>query len=62
MINDNNADDTFTIACKRTIGDDETFTVAYFTQDSTTQEALYPDSSYVTDLTWDTQAADFEEE
>lgn len=57
-----NAFAPFTIGCKRTVGDDTTFHVDVFTQDSTTVQALYPDSSDVTGVTWDVQAADLREE
>lgn len=57
-----NAFAPFTIGCKRTVGDDTTFHVDIFTQDSTTVQALYPDSADVTGVTWDVQAADSREE
>jgi len=61
LTNADDATEVFTIACKRTIGDDETFTVEYFTQDDTSTEVLYPDNAEVTGMTWDTQAEDYKE-
>jgi len=54
--------ETFSIGCKRTMGDDLTFAVDVYTQDSTSQEALYPDNAEVVDKTWDAQAPDYKEE
>ena len=63
MINQEDAEDTFTIACARTIGDDETMSVDIYTQDSTEQTALYPDDAdNVVGLTWDAQAPLLKEE
>jgi len=63
MINQDDAEDTFTIACQRTIGDDETFAVRIYSQDSTSQTALYPDDAdNVVDKMWDGQAPDYVEE
>lgn len=64
MVNQNDAEEVYTVACKRTIGDDETFSVEYFTQDSTSSEALFPadTNADVYGLTWSTQAPDYKEE
>jgi len=63
MVNQADAEDTITIACKRTIGDDETFHVDVYTQDSTSQTALYPDdATNVVGFTWNAQASDYKEE
>merc|ERR1711920_888422 len=57
------AEDTFTIACVRTIGDDTTFSAFIYTQDSTSQTALYPDDAdNVVGFTYDAQAPDYLEE
>ena len=63
MINQDDAEDTFTIACERTIGDDTTFAAFIYTQDSTSQTALYPDDAdNVVGFTYDAQAPDYLEE
>jgi len=63
MINQDDAEDTFTIACVRTIGDDETMSARIYTQDSSSQTALYPDDSdNVVGLAWDSQAPLYLEE
>jgi hypothetical protein len=55
--------DPFTIACKRTIGDSETYVIDYFSQTTDESTALYPDSDLVTpSITWDAQAPDLREE
>lgn len=51
-------DAPFTIACKRTFGDDATAVMDYFAQDSTELEALYPESALVTGVVWTAQAPD----
>jgi len=63
MINQADAEDVTTIACKRTIGDDTTFEAKIFTQDSASQTALYPDDAdNVVDLAWAAQGPDYVEE
>lgn len=63
LTNQDDAEEVFTIACKRTVGDDTTFQADYYTQGSTTNEVLFPDNAEVTpDKTWSAQAVDYKEE
>lgn len=63
MINQDDDEDTFTIACVRTVGDDTTMSARVYTQDSSSQTALYPDDSdNVVGLAWDSQAPIYLEE
>jgi hypothetical protein len=63
VVNQADAEETFTVACKRTVGDETNNVVDVYTQDSTTQTALYPDDeNNVVGLVWTGQAPDLKEE
>lgn len=64
LTNQADASEVFSVGCKRTIGDDDTFVVDYFAQDAQSSTALYPaeTNAEVWGLTWDAQAPDYKED
>lgn len=64
MTNQDDPTEVYTVACKRTIGDDETFSVEVFTQDDTSSTVLFPaeTNAEVYGKAWTDQAPDYKEE
>ena len=62
FVDSTGAEETFTVGCYTTIGTDGVYGVDVYLQGEGEDEALFPESSLVTDVTYDAQAPDLKED